>query len=82
MLLLLSSAFVLCVFVVLQEKIQGDAHDIEFKGSKVAVEDGLVRAIEGGNKGPWMEDSHELKPCWSISQSGMFPEFLLSIVLV
>ncbi|VVB00545.1 unnamed protein product [Arabis nemorensis] len=56
-------------FDSLQEKVQGDAHDIEFKGSKVAVEDGLVRAIEGSNKGPWMDDSHELKPCWSLSQS-------------
>ncbi|KFK35833.1 hypothetical protein AALP_AA4G043000 [Arabis alpina] len=56
-------------FDSLQEKVQGDVHDIEFQGSKVAVEDGLVRAIEGNNKGPWMEDSHELKPCWSISQS-------------
>ncbi|XP_010461997.1 PREDICTED: uncharacterized protein LOC104742678 [Camelina sativa] len=56
-------------FDALQEKVQGDAHDIEFKGSKVAVEDGLVRAIQGVTNGPWMEDSHELKPCWSISQS-------------
>jgi len=65
--------------VILQEKVQGDAHDIEFHGSKVAVEDGLVRAFEAGTKGPWMEDSHELKPCWSISQSGMFPEFVSQI---
>ncbi|KAG7649289.1 unnamed protein product [Arabidopsis thaliana] len=56
-------------FDAVQEKVQGDAHDIEFHGSKVAVEDGLVRAFEVGTKGPWMEDSHELKPCWSISQS-------------
>lgn len=56
--------------MILQEKVKGDSHDIEFQGSKVAVEDGLVRAIEG-NKGPWMEDSHDLKPCWSISQSGI-----------
>ncbi|CAH8295911.1 unnamed protein product [Eruca vesicaria subsp. sativa] len=46
-------------FDAVQEKVEGD---IEFHGSKVAVEDGLVR-------GPWMEDSHVLKPCWSISQS-------------
>ncbi|KAG2279880.1 hypothetical protein Bca52824_051100 [Brassica carinata] len=41
---------------------------MEFHGSKVDVEDGLVRASQG-IKGPWMEDSHELKPCWSISPS-------------
>lgn len=68
--LLLSSSF--WFFVVLQEKVQGDAHDIEFQGSRVAIEDGLVRAFEGGNKGPWMEDSHGLKPCWSISESGIY----------
>ncbi|CAH8357634.1 unnamed protein product [Eruca vesicaria subsp. sativa] len=46
-------------------QVQGEAHDIEFHGSKVAlVEDGLVRSSEGG---PWMEDSPSLKPCWSIS---------------
>lgn len=58
------------MFVVSQEKVQGDAHDIEFLGSKVSVEDGLVRSSGGNNKGPWMEDSHELKSCWSLSQSG------------
>nr|VDD61019.1 unnamed protein product [Brassica oleracea] len=56
-------------FDAVQEKVEGDAHDIEFHGSKVAVvEDGLVRVSEG-IKGPWMRDSHELKPCWSISSS-------------
>ncbi|KAJ0242221.1 Protein MANNAN SYNTHESIS-RELATED 1 [Hirschfeldia incana] len=46
-------------------QVQGDAHDIVFHGSKVALEeDGLVRSSEG----PWMENSHQLKPCWSISQ--------------
>ncbi|KAF8077316.1 hypothetical protein N665_1046s0004 [Sinapis alba] len=46
-------------------QVQGDAHDIVFHGSKVALEeDGLVRSSEG----PWMEDSHQLKPCWSISE--------------
>ncbi|KAH0849909.1 hypothetical protein HID58_095976 [Brassica napus] len=56
-------------FDAVQEKVEGDAHDIEFHGSKVAVvEDGLVRVSEG-TKGPWMHDSHDLKPCWSISSS-------------
>ncbi|KAL0661899.1 hypothetical protein Bca4012_098736 [Brassica carinata] len=56
-------------FNAVQGKVEGDAHDIEFHGSKVAVvEDGLVRVSEG-IKGPWMRDSHELKPCWSISSS-------------
>ncbi|KAG2314475.1 hypothetical protein Bca52824_017597 [Brassica carinata] len=41
---------------------------VQFHGSKVDVEDGLVRASQG-IKGPWMEDSPELKPCWSISPS-------------
>lgn len=68
--------------MVLQEKVQGDAHDIEFQGSKAAVEDGLVRVIERNNKGPWMEDSHELKPCWSTSQSGIFPDFFSQITSV
>ncbi|KAF3518021.1 hypothetical protein DY000_02059250 [Brassica cretica] len=46
-------------------QVQGDAHVIVFHGSKVALEeDGLVRTSEG----PWMENSHQLKPCWSISQ--------------
>ncbi|CAN7104923.1 unnamed protein product [Brassica rapa subsp. narinosa] len=48
-------------FDAVQEKVEGDAHDIEFHGSKVAV-------VEG-TKGPWMHDSHDLKPCWSISSS-------------
>uniref|UniRef100_A0A1J3HTE8 O-fucosyltransferase family protein n=1 Tax=Noccaea caerulescens TaxID=107243 RepID=A0A1J3HTE8_NOCCA len=56
-------------FDAAQEKVQGDAHDIEFLGSKVSVEDGLVRSSGGNNKGPWMEDSHELKSCWSLSPS-------------
>ncbi|KAJ4896653.1 O-fucosyltransferase family protein [Raphanus sativus] len=46
-------------FDAVQEKVEGDAHDIEFHGSKVALEDGLVRSREG-IKGPWMEDIHEL----------------------
>ncbi|CAN6820095.1 unnamed protein product [Brassica oleracea] len=49
-------------------QVQGDAHDIEFHGSKVSLENGLVRSSEGNN-GPWMEDSNDLKPCWSISES-------------
>ncbi|EOA30655.1 hypothetical protein CARUB_v10013792mg [Capsella rubella] len=47
----------------LQEKVQGDAQDIEFEGSKVAVKDGLVGTVEG-SKGPWMEDNTDLNPCW------------------
>ncbi|CAN7074186.1 unnamed protein product [Brassica oleracea var. botrytis] len=47
----------------LQEKAQGDAHDIEFEGSRVSVKDSLVGALEG-NKGPWMDDNNDLNPCW------------------
>ena len=65
-----STFFVLCVCAFLQ--VQGDAHDIEFHGSKVSLEDGLVRSSEG-TKGPWMEDSNDLKSCWSISESGIRP---------
>lgn len=50
-------------------QVQGDAHDIVFHGSKVSLEeDGLVRTSEG----PWMENSHQLKPCWSLSQPGIY----------
>ncbi|XP_010545614.1 PREDICTED: uncharacterized protein LOC104817925 [Tarenaya hassleriana] len=52
-----------------QEKFPGEGHDIEFEGSKVAVQEGLVRSV-GGSNGPWMEDiNNELKPCWEASMS-------------
>ena len=53
-----------------QEKAQGDAHDIEFEGSRVSVKDSLVGALEG-NKGPWMDDNNDLNPCWPTLLSGM-----------
>lgn len=56
--------------IILQEKVQGDAQDIEFEGSKVAVKDGLVGTVEG-SKGPWMEDNTDLNPCWPTLLSGM-----------
>ncbi|XP_010550817.1 PREDICTED: uncharacterized protein LOC104821598 [Tarenaya hassleriana] len=51
-----------------QEKFSGEEHGIEFGGSKVSVKDGLVRSI-GGGKGPWIENIHELKPCWTASST-------------
>lgn len=54
----------------MQEKAQGDAHDIEFEGSRVSVKDSLVGAVEG-SKGPWMEDNNDLNPCWPTLLSGM-----------
>lgn len=54
----------------MQEKAQGDAHDIEFEGSRVSVKDSLVGAVEG-SKGPWMDDNNDLNPCWPSLLAGM-----------
>lgn len=64
----------------LQEKVQGDANDIEFEGSKVALKDGLVGTVEG-SKGPWMEDNSDLNPCWPTLLSGMCV-FLIYVCII
>ncbi|XP_021297262.1 uncharacterized protein LOC110426369 [Herrania umbratica] len=51
-------------FDSLQDKLPGQAQDSQFDNSNVIENDGLVK-LSKGSKGPWIEDSQELKPCWS-----------------
>ncbi|XWS20635.1 hypothetical protein CRYUN_Cryun31cG0119600 [Craigia yunnanensis] len=48
----------------LQEKLPGEAQDTQFDNGNVIKKDGLVK-LSKRSKGPWIEDSQELKQCWS-----------------
>ncbi|XP_022720870.1 uncharacterized protein LOC111278536 [Durio zibethinus] len=50
-------------FDSLQEKLPGEAQDTQFDSANVIEKDGLVK-LSKRSKGPWIEDSQELKPCW------------------
>ncbi|PPD86477.1 hypothetical protein GOBAR_DD16589 [Gossypium barbadense] len=51
-------------FDSLQDKLPGEAQDVQVGNANVIEKDGLVK-LSKGSKGPWMKDSQELKPCWS-----------------
>ncbi|XWS11593.1 hypothetical protein CRYUN_Cryun37aG0012700 [Craigia yunnanensis] len=51
-------------FDSLHEKLSGEAQDVQFDSVNIIEKDGLVK-VSKRSKGPWMEDSLELKPCFS-----------------
>ncbi|OMO76106.1 GDP-fucose protein O-fucosyltransferase [Corchorus capsularis] len=69
-------------FDSLQDKLPGEAQDSQFDNANLIENDGLV-TLSKRSKGPWIEDSQELKPCWSktfdeIEQSKGYVTFSLT----